>query len=196
VPRLDYPMVSRTSLMDFPLSVFQASNTIFPLQLDHIQALNKPLVEDDVVHFYASTVSLTPNPDRENRDNASLNLLSDNNDYLLHISILRVTRTIHVNSRAATSDWGKHEHMDWEGTFTDGQPIIISIRNNADTFTIFVNGKNRYVYKKRIDLPTQAVGYLKYASVTTAIFGPAIAVQTVGNVYTASRAPEMFGEHT
>jgi Galactoside-binding lectin len=193
VPRLDYPMVSPTSLMDFLLSVFQASNMIFPLQLENVQALNKPLVDDDMVHFYVSTVSLTPDP---NGDNTSLNLLSDKQDYLLHISIRRDAHTIVLNSRNATSSWGRNEYIDWAGTFTDGQPTTISIRNNADTFTIFINGENRHLYKKRINLPTQAVAYLKYASMTTAIFGLAVAVQTVGNMCTVSRAPVMFGPHT
>jgi len=170
-----------------------ASNTIFPLQLENVQALNKPLVDDDVVHFYASTVSLTPNP---NGDNTSLNLLNGDQNYLLHISIRRDTRTIILNSRYATSGWGRNEYIDWDGTFTDGQPATVSIRNNADTFTVFINGENRHLYKKRINLPTQAVAYLKSASMTTAIFGSAVAVQTVGNMCTVSRAPVMFGAHT
>jgi len=136
--------------------------------------LDKPLTVDDVVHFDASTVSLTPDP---SPDNTSLNLLSGDGDYLLHISIRRDTCTIVLNSRYATSAWGTEEHIDWDGTFTDGKRATIAVCNNAQTFTISINDKIRHQYKKRINLTTQAVSYRKNAAMTTAIFGPTISVR-------------------
>ena len=136
--------------------------------------MDKPLTVDDVVHFDASAVSLTSNP---SPDNTSLNLLSGDGDYLLHISICRDTRTIVLNSRYATKDWGPEEHMDWDGSLTDGRRATVSVCNNDQTFTIAINGKSGHQYKKRINLTTQAVSYRKNAAMTTAVLGSAIAVR-------------------
>ena len=146
----------------------------FSLQLGDTHALHQPLTVDDVVHFDASAVSLTSDP---SPDNTSLNLLSGDGDYLLHISIRRDTCTIVLNSRYATSDWGTEEYIDWAGTFTDGKRATIAVCNNAQTFTIAINDKIRHQYQKRINLSTQAVSYRKNAAMTTAIFGPTISVR-------------------
>jgi Galactoside-binding lectin len=167
-------MVSPNPLTGSPLNDFQFSKTTCNLKLGDVQPLSRPLAVDDVVHFYASTVSLTPDP---NGDDTSLNLLTDDQDYLLRISIHRDTRTIALNSRYATGDWGADEHIKWDDIFTEGQPATVSIRNDSKTFTISINDEARWLYKKRINLPTQAVSYQKNAAMTTAIFGPAIAAQ-------------------
>jgi Galactoside-binding lectin len=150
------------------------SKTTFKLQLGNVQVLSKPLAVDDVVHFHASTVSLTPDP---NGDDTSLNLLSSDQDYLLRISIRRDPCTIILNSRYATGSWGTDAYIDWADTFIDGKPATVSVRNNTQTFTISINGEERHLYKKRINLPTQAVVYLKNATMTTAAFGSAVAAQ-------------------
>jgi hypothetical protein len=128
----------------------------------------------DTVRFHARTVNLALDP-KVNHDNTSLNLLSGEGDFLLHISFRRSSHRIVFNSRSVTGSWGEEDSIPLSGAFRR-TTATVSVTDHGHHFDIFVDGQIIRSFTKRIDLPTKKVSYLAADMNTAAFFGSEVEV--------------------
>jgi hypothetical protein len=151
--------------------------------------LPSPLRDEDVVSFIATTTLLQPDPSPKG-DNTSLNLMSGNGDYVLHVSFRRADQSVILNSRLSNGAWGAEESFKFDGSFSNGKPSVVSVafRNNR-YYVISVDGRQRYIYTQRIDAPVKGLRYERNSGMTTAMFGDSIVAQVVHTVPPPSEFP-------
>ncbi|KAI1173331.1 hypothetical protein F4777DRAFT_581010 [Nemania sp. FL0916] len=141
-------------------------------------ALSSALRDGDVVSFIAESTTLKPDSS-PNGDNTSLNLVSGDDDYLVHISIRRGNQTVVLNSRSADGNWGSEETFNFDGSFVDGSSSVVTVTLKGSNFLIAIEGKLRYTYARRIDKTVKGLRYARNGDMTTAIFGDSITAQII-----------------
>lgn len=147
----------------------------FTLEIGKTRAFDEALADGDIVHIRSDSVLLQNDP-QVYADNTSINILSGNGDYLVHISLRRHIRTIVFNSRYAHGGWGPEERVPFAAFFQEGVATNLSICNRADSFEISINGAHCHTFKKRIILPAKSLAYMKLDDMTTSIFGSIVTV--------------------
>ncbi|KAJ3486157.1 hypothetical protein NLI96_g4446 [Meripilus lineatus] len=152
--------------------------TTLTIPIGDTRSLPSPLRDGDIVSFIASTTSLKPDPS-PNGDNTSLNLVSGDDDYVLHISIRRGDQSVRLNSRHADGVWGAEESFKFDGSFTEGRPSVVTVTVRGSKYLIAIDGRLRHTYAQRINAPVTGLRYARNGDMTTAIFGNSIKAQVV-----------------
>ncbi|KAJ3484805.1 hypothetical protein NLI96_g5380 [Meripilus lineatus] len=152
--------------------------TTLTIPIGDTRSLLFPLRDGDVVSFIASTTLLQPDSS-PNGDNTSLNLVSGDDDYLLHISFRRADQSVRLNSRRPDGPWGAEESFKFDGSFTDGRPSVVSVSVRGSKYLIAIDGRLRYTYAQRINAPAKGLRYGRNGDMTTAIFGNSVNAQVV-----------------
>ncbi|KAJ3486159.1 hypothetical protein NLI96_g4444 [Meripilus lineatus] len=151
----------------------------FSINVGDTHTLSSALTNDQFVYFISKTTSLTSDPS-PGGDNTSLNLLSGDGDWLLHISIRRVNSTIVFNARNAAGGWGAEEVISSQGFFHESQPASVVVQNRSSAFDVYIDGILRHTFKKRINQAVRAVRYHRNGNMNTQIFAYTINVAIDG----------------
>jgi hypothetical protein len=122
--------------------------------------------EGKTVTFMIDFINPT-NP--QDQVNTQVNLLSDDEDRLLHISCRRNEHVIVFNSRKAGGEWGKEERVQNHSLWENGTATI-GVQVSADTYTCSINYSPIHVYNKRI--AKEAKGALYKADQTSSFGNP------------------------
>jgi hypothetical protein len=98
-------------------------------------------------------------PDRKAPvDHTNLNILSANQDRLLHISVRRTDNMICFNAREAAGAWGKEERVSLFRVFQQPE-VTITIRSKQSVFIMFVDGVIVHTFVKRIYEDVKGISY-------------------------------------
>ncbi|KAH6843433.1 hypothetical protein B0I37DRAFT_418534 [Chaetomium sp. MPI-CAGE-AT-0009] len=91
-------------------------------------------------------------------DNTSVNVLSAEDDNLLHVSFRRAENQIVFNSHEAGGPWGPEERVSLQGVFNKTD-VTIAIRLEKDRYEVLINDSIIHTYKKRIIKDARSVSY-------------------------------------
>jgi hypothetical protein len=91
----------------------------------------------------------------------------------------RANQSVRLNSRSAGGGWGSEESFNFDGSFTNGQPSVVSVTLRGSKYLIAIDGRLRYTYAQRINVPIKGLSYQRNGDMTTAIFGDSVKAQVV-----------------
>lgn len=117
--------------------------------LDGKVQLNEPLKTDSLVVFQSASLDLKPSQTGNQIDNSALNLLDQQNNVMLHISIRRTENAIVFNSREHNGNWGKEERVTLKDRFV-GPNVTVTVYDHGDRYQILIDYRTVYYYNKRI----------------------------------------------
>lgn len=160
-----------------PVQKFSRSSfTMFYLAfLNQPIALKTDFKADGIVVFQSSTLDLKAN-NTTTIDNVAVNLLSGDNDFLIHVSFRRAENAIVFNSMAAGGGWGAEERVPLAGKFV-GPNNTVTICDHGDRFQILIDGHTVKYYNKRIAKNAKNISYTMNPNQTSAFSNP-VAVRT------------------
>lgn len=151
------------------------------LPLTKTVALKKEFTADGIIFFQSTTLDLNPSKTGTNTiDNTAFNLLSPEEDFLLHISFRRAENAIVFNSRTVNGDWGAEERVTLKGRFV-GPDNTVTVYDHGDRFQILIDFHTAHYYTKRIKKNTTSVSYTINPNQTSPFSDP-VAVQTYSSL--------------
>ncbi|KAH6912476.1 Galectin-3 [Coprinopsis sp. MPI-PUGE-AT-0042] len=133
----------------------------FLLRLRGEAVLKEPLKPNGIIDFQCGSVDLRPSRSLgpTGIDNTSINLLSSQDDILLHISIRRQEGAIVLNSCTNTEGWGIEERIPLTETFTDPVNPTITVYDHPDRLQLAFDYKNVHYYTKRVNDEVARLSY-------------------------------------
>ncbi|KAF7340703.1 FAD/NAD(P)-binding domain-containing protein [Mycena sanguinolenta] len=128
-----------------------------PLACGDNVTFTNPINDGGSIVFYSNTVNLVP-PSGAQIDNTSVNLLSADDDFLLHLSVRSAENAIVFNSRPSGNPWGAEERIPLHGVF-ERTDATITIRLRSQSWVILVDGIPIASYNLRIKKPAISASY-------------------------------------
>jgi hypothetical protein len=120
--------------------------------------LKQEFKAENIIVFQSAKLDLTPSSGT-GIDNTYVNIISADNNILLHISIRRAQNAIVLNSRTADGPWGTEERVTLEGRFVNGLNTTITVYDHGDRFQVLIDYNTIHYYEKRIHENGTAVSY-------------------------------------
>ncbi|KAF5681253.1 FAD NAD(P)-binding domain-containing protein [Fusarium heterosporum] len=127
------------------------------LSLGNSYSFDKILEAGSFILFYSATYNLLPDKSVE-IDNTSINVLSSEDDVLLHISFRRAENQIVFNSRLRNYGWGKEERVSFQGVLSKTDATV-AVRLETNSYTIYIDDSIIHTYSKRILKDAQRISY-------------------------------------
>jgi hypothetical protein len=121
--------------------------------------LKQEFKAENIIVFQSAKLDLTPSSGT-GIDNTYVNIISADNNILLHISIRRAQNAIVLNSRTADGPWGTEERVTLEGRFVNGLNTTITVYDHGDRFQVLIDYNTIHYYEKRIQrmvLPSRTI---------------------------------------
>jgi Galactoside-binding lectin len=114
---------------------------------------------EGIVVFQSASLDLSPSKTGTNSlDNTAINLMSNEGDYLLHISIRRPENAIVFNSMPANGNWGTEERVTLQGKFV-GPNTTIMVYDHGDRYQILFDYHTVHYFVKRIKKNATNISY-------------------------------------
>ena len=125
-----------------------------PLPLGQTVALPKASKTGGIIIFKSSSWNAWP----PGADNTALNILNDQGDYLLHISLRPRSNTLVLNSRSASGGWGSEERESLRDFFK-APTFEIMVYDHGDRYQLLFSNETVHYYKKRLGGTNSKIAY-------------------------------------
>jgi hypothetical protein len=127
------------------------------LPLGESITFDKVLAPGGAVTFRSSSVNLQPDLSAAG-DNTGVNLVSAENDMLLHVSVRRKENAIVLNARLDAASWGTEERVPLAGAFEQKTATITALVQDA-SFVVLIDGIVVHTFAKRISKDVRGISY-------------------------------------
>ena len=136
--------------------------------------LGHSIKPDGIIIFRSSQLNMC-----STADHTHLNLLSNNSDIVLHISLRPVQNEIAFNARSS-DNWLTEEKIAF-GDRLRGHNHTVAIYDHGDNYQILFNGKTGHYFKKQLLAEASS---LQYVAGRDPLFSDPIAAETYTNLAT------------